>query len=56
MVFEVSGRGKGFLNDGTELLMIKGSQTDSHELAQTLESIGVLNKFHLRLQQEKVSY
>jgi len=56
MTFEVSGRGKGFLNDGTELLMIKGSQTDGHELAQTLESIGVLNKFHFRLQQEKVSY
>ena len=56
MVFEISGRGKGFLNDGTELLMIKGSQTDGHELAQTLGSIGVLNKFHLKLQQEKVSY
>ena len=56
MVFEVSGRGKGLLNDGTELLMIKGSQIEGKELVQTLESIGALNKFHSRLQQEKVSF
>lgn len=46
MTFEASGIGKGLLNDGTELLMVRGEKKSQTNYEKLLESRGLKNSFN----------